>query len=78
MHTNTLFTQGNSLLIINMLQTPNFLSTRSWEFVDKKLTSCMGDFGVKRIGLVCLKPAIYSCSFAQAIINSLRSESQAS
>ena len=40
MHTNTLFTQGNSLLIINMLQTPNFLSTISWEFVDRKLTSC--------------------------------------
>ena len=40
MHTNTLFTQENSLLIINMLQTPNFLSTRSWEFVDRKLTSC--------------------------------------
>ena len=36
MHTNTLFTQGNSSLIINMLQTPNFLSTRSWEFVDRR------------------------------------------
>ena len=30
----------NLLLIIKVLQRINFLSTRSWEFVDKKLTSC--------------------------------------
>ena len=40
MYTNTLFAQENSLLIINALQTPNFLSTRSCEFVHRKLTSC--------------------------------------
>jgi len=40
MHTNTLFTQGNSLLIIK-LQQPTFLGRKGgWVFVDRKLTSC--------------------------------------
>ena len=37
---NTRFIRSDLLVIIKILQSINFLSTRSQEFVDRKLTSC--------------------------------------